>query len=67
MPAFSVGVPKVKSLFKSIKLSATDSMLVLMIVCVPLTVKLPVRITSPDIVPPVELNLVFAMPKAALA
>ena len=42
-------------------------MFVLIIVCVPLTVKLPFRVTSPDIVPPDELNLVFANAYAELA
>jgi hypothetical protein len=60
-------MPDVKLLFKSIKLSANCITSVLIKVCVPLTVKLPVTTTSPEIVPPDDEYFVLAAPYAALA
>ena len=67
MPPFSVGVPVTKLLLRSIKLSAIVTISVSTIVLVPLTVKLPVMITSPETVPPEEEYFVFATPNAELA
>ena len=47
MPAFSLGEP-VALLFNTIKLSSTVKVSVFKIVCVPLTVKLPVIIWLPS-------------------
>ena len=47
--------------------SVVDTVDVLTVVVVPLIIKLPVTVVSPDIVPPDELNLVFELSKAACA
>ena len=66
-PAFSVGIPVAKLLFKSIVLSARAITSVLIVVTWPDTVRLPEIFKSPEIVPPDEDNLELAVVYAELA